>query len=95
MRSPGIRGISWIAAFVAVAAAIAATSFHLAQDGTGPADRAGAANPALEDPLAQELAHCRAIGMAAKDDVACGAAWAESQRRFFDYSPLSPDRAAR
>jgi conjugative transfer region protein TrbK len=35
------------------------------------------------DPLADELARCRAIGMAAIEDAACKAAWAENRRRFF------------
>jgi conjugative transfer region protein TrbK len=41
--------------------------------------------PVPGDRLARELARCRAIGMAAKDDVACEAAWAENRRRFFTY----------
>jgi conjugative transfer region protein TrbK len=44
------------------------------------------------DPLARELAHCRAIGLAAADDADCKAAWAENRRRFFD--PSAPDAAA-
>lgn len=95
MRSSGIGEISRITAFVAVAVAIAATVFHLRRDRTGPADRIRAAAAMLEDPLARDLARCRTIGLAAKDDAACAAAWAESRRRFFDYSPLSPDQAAR
>ena len=41
----------------------------------------------MSDPLAPELARCQAIGMAAKDDAACEAAWAENRRRFFTYRP--------
>jgi len=41
--------------------------------------------------LARELARCREIGMAAKDDAACEAAWAENRRWFFTYR--SSDRA--
>ena len=93
MRSPGIRRISRLAAFALVVASIAATASYSAHHGTRPADRTGTA--AAEDPLARELARCRAIGMAAKDDAACAAAWAENQRRFFDYSLLSPDQGAR
>jgi conjugative transfer region protein TrbK len=43
------------------------------------------------DPLARELARCRAIGLAAADDFKCKAAWAENRRRFFG-SP-APDAA--
>jgi len=46
------------------------------------------------DPLARELARCRAIGMAAKDDAACDAAWAENRRRFFSGVPPSDRPAA-
>jgi conjugative transfer region protein TrbK len=95
MRSPGIRWIGRIAAFALVVTAIAATASYSAHHGTGPADRAGAANTAPDDPLVRELARCSAIGMAAKDDAGCAAAWAESRRRFFGYSQLSPDQTAR
>jgi conjugative transfer region protein TrbK len=44
------------------------------------------------DPLARELARCRAIGLAAADDANCKAAWAENRRRFFGSS--APDAAA-
>jgi conjugative transfer region protein TrbK len=43
------------------------------------------------DPLARELARCRAIGLAAADDFKCMAAWAENRRWFFG-SP-APDAA--
>ena len=40
------------------------------------------------DPLARELTRCRAIGLAAADDLGCKAAWAENRRRFFGSSAL-------
>ena len=40
------------------------------------------------DPLARELARCRAIGLAAADDLGCKATWAENRRRFFGSSAL-------
>jgi conjugative transfer region protein TrbK len=43
------------------------------------------------DPLARELARCRAIGLTATDDHDCKAAWAENRRRFFGSS--APDAA--
>ncbi len=70
-----------MAAFLAVAAAIAATLVNSGHTGITPADRAP--KVLQQDPLARELARCRAIGMAAKDDAACTAAWAENRRRFF------------
>ena len=77
-----------MAAFVAVAAAIAATAFHLGHDATRPADRPSA-TASQKDRLGRELARCRAIGVAAEDDAGCAAAWAETRRRFFSYAPPS------
>jgi conjugative transfer region protein TrbK len=89
-----IGTVSRIAGFVAVAAAIVATSIHLRHDAIRAAAPDGAAAPSVQnDPPARELARCRAIGMAAKDDVACEAAWAENRRRFFSGGSPS-DRAA-
>ena len=48
----------------------------------------------VSDPLAPELARCQAIGMAAKDDAACEAAWAENRRRFFTYRPADSAASA-
>jgi len=39
------------------------------------------------DPLAAAMARCQALGMAAENDAACQAAWAENRRRFFSGSP--------
>ena len=74
------------AGFALVAAAMVAAAVHFARD-------AGSARPqppkiaAPADPLAGELRRCQALAMAAKDDAACEAAWAESRRRFFTYRP--------
>jgi conjugative transfer region protein TrbK len=91
-QSLGIRTVTGVAGLVAVAAAIVATSIHLRHDASSAGAPAGAAAPFVQnDPLARELARCRAIGMAAKDDAACETAWAENRRRFFSGSPA--DRA--
>ncbi len=81
-----IQAIARAAGYVVVAAVIAATALHFRHDGAGA--------PALlpvpstgSDPLALELARCQSIGMAAKDDATCEAAWAENRRRFFTYRP--------
>jgi conjugative transfer region protein TrbK len=75
--------------FVLVAVAIIVAAVHFAHDTPGipphPADAA--------DPLASELNRCQALAMAAKDDAACEAAWAENRRRFFTYRP-APSAAA-
>ena len=90
MRGPPlqIQAIARAAGYVVMAAAIIATAFHFRHDGTSASapDRIPAA---VSDPLAPELARCQAIGMAAKDDAACEAAWAENHRRFFMYRPAA------
>jgi conjugative transfer region protein TrbK len=85
-RSVTIGTVSRVAGFVVVAAAIIVTSilFRHGDISAGP-PTGTAATSARNDPLARKLAHCRAIGMAAKDDAACEAAWAENRRRFFTY----------
>ena len=85
-----IAAIAHAGGFVLVAAAIVATAIHLRREG---ADRLTPVigSSVSSDPLARELARCQAIGMAAQDDAACGAAWAENRRRFFTYRPA--DRA--
>ena len=48
--------------------------------------RFGCASASVQsNPLARELARCQAIGMTAKDDAACEAAWVENRQRFFTY----------
>jgi conjugative transfer region protein TrbK len=85
-----IGTVGCAACFAVVAAAIIAASIHLRHADTSASAPAGmAATSGRNGPLAR----CRAIGMAAKDDAACEAAWAENRRRFFRYRPPS-DRAA-
>jgi len=81
-----VQAIARATGYVLVAAAITATAFHLRHDGTG-ASAPVRMPAAVSDPLAPELARCQAIGIAAKDDAACEAAWAENRRRFFTYRP--------
>lgn len=79
--------------FVAVAGAIAATVvFVRHDDGVTPGVVSAALTPS--DALARELAGCQALGLAARDDTACAAAWAETRRRFFTYSNPSDDAVA-
>jgi conjugative transfer region protein TrbK len=81
-RPLNIATIGRAIGFIALAAAIGATAVHFQHAG---AERASShsASPTTSDPLAPELARCQTIGMAATDDAACEAAWAESRRRFF------------
>ena len=85
-RSFQFQAIARAIGYVVVAATIAAAAFHFRHDGISAS--APVRGPAIEsDPLAPELARCQAIGMAAKDDAACEAAWAENRRRFFISRP--------
>lgn len=84
------RTIVRAASFALVVAAIVAAGVHLVQDGKnvrglplGPASLTG--------PLARELPRCQSIDMAAMNDTACDATWAENHYRIFMYR--APDRA--
>jgi conjugative transfer region protein TrbK len=81
------RGLGLIA--IALLVTLAAIRVHRGESFALSAPPA----PSLSaDPLARELARCRAIGLAAGDDADCKAAWAENRRRFFGSS--APDAAA-
>ena len=86
MREGSLNFGAWARALglAAVTAAMIMASIHFRDDGSGivaPAKLGSA--PTHSDPLADELARCRAIGMAAMKDAECKAAWAENRRRFF------------
>ena len=89
-----VQAIARATGYVVVAAAIAATTFHFRHDGTS-ASAPVRMPAAVSDPLAPELARCQAIGMAAKDDATCEAAWAENRRRFFTDRPVDSAAPAR
>ena len=92
MRKLGIGATARAVGLLAIGAAIVATDVHLRQHSVSPADRAAAGAVTPRDPLTRELLRCQAIGMAAKDDTACEAAWAENRRRFF--APLAGHQQA-
>jgi conjugative transfer region protein TrbK len=80
------------AGFALVAAAIVAAAVHFERDGHhAPPPAAGLSSPVAS--LASEMNRCQVLAMAAKDDTACEAAWAENRRRFFTYRP-APSAAA-
>jgi len=79
-----IQAVTRAAGYVVFAVAIAATANRFRQDGAGAPVRVPSTG---SDPLALTLARCQSIGMAAKDDAACEAAWAENHRRFFTFRP--------
>ena len=69
--------------FLTVASAIVASAMNLRHAAPSPVGHAGVAATAPADPLTQELARCNTLGMAAKDDARCQAAWAANRLRFF------------
>ena len=85
----GIRMLSCAVAVVAVTAAAALTAVSLRHVPVISLDPTILAAPVATDPLARELGRCRDIGVAAENDPACKAAWAENRRRFFTYAPSS------
>ena len=74
------------AGFAFVATAIVATTAHFDRHKAEPEPTTARLEPTV-DPLAAELARCQSIGIAAQNDVACAAAWAENRRRFFTDRP--------
>lgn len=90
MRAQSIGAIARSIGYAVVAAAIVAAALHFRQQDLKQPDITGIAATSSTDQLARELAHCEAIGMAARDDPACAAAWAENRRHFFGSAP-SPD----
>jgi conjugative transfer region protein TrbK len=67
---------------IAVALILVLAIIHVRRQGT-TAWPSLVAPAAPNDALAQELARCQAIGIAAIDDAGCKSAWAENRRRFF------------
>jgi conjugative transfer region protein TrbK len=90
MRARSVAAIARCIGYAAVAAAIAAAALHFRQQDLKQPDLTGIAGASSTERLAWELAHCKAMGMAAKDDPVCAAAWAENRRRFFG-SAQAPD----
>jgi len=86
-----IPAIGRAAGFSLVAAAIIATAAHF--DRREAPQLITTPSGSSANPLAAELARCQSIGIAARNDAACAAAWAENRRRFFTYRPA--DSAAR
>jgi conjugative transfer region protein TrbK len=86
MRADPLNVGAWARALgiVAVTIAMVMASVHFRDNDTGIFAASKLGLPIHEtDPLGDELARCRAIGMAALEDAACRAAWAENRRRFF------------
>jgi conjugative transfer region protein TrbK len=92
MRHFGIKATARAAGLLAIGIAIVATDVHLRHRSVSSADHSDARAAAPSETLAHELRRCQAIGMQAKGDAACEAAWAENRRRFF--APLSGEPLA-
>ena len=86
VRPLDIPGIGRAAGFVLIAAAIVLGAVHFHREGASPSRATSPATSHI-DPLAAELARCQALGMAAENDTACEAVWAENRRRFFTSRP--------
>jgi conjugative transfer region protein TrbK len=85
-RLLNIPAIGRALGFALVAVAIVAAAAHFAHDARSARPRPADASVPT-DLLASEMLRCQALAMAAKDDTACEAAWAENRRRFFTYRP--------
>jgi len=86
MRAGPLNFGAWARALglVAVTTAMIMASVHFRDKDTGIIAASKLGFPLHEtNPLADELARCRSIGMAALEDAPCKAAWAENRRRFF------------
>ena len=90
---PNIGPFGRALGFVAAAAIVVAIAIHLRR-GDEVARALLAPPSAPSDPLAQELARCQGIGMAAGDDAGCKSVWAENRRRFFASPPANADIGA-
>jgi conjugative transfer region protein TrbK len=86
-----VPGVGRAAGCVLVAAAIiaAAVQFHRH---VAPPQLPTSSAASRPDPLAAAMARCQALGMAAENDAACQAVWAENRRRFFNESPAPEAR---
>jgi conjugative transfer region protein TrbK len=90
-RLLNLPAIGGAAGCLLVAAAIIAAAMHFHCHGAlWPLPTSSAES--RPDPLAAAMARCQALGMAAENDAACQAAWAENRRRFFNDSPAPEAR---
>ncbi len=76
---------------VLVAAAIIGAALQFNRNGVSPPVTQLTAT-SRPDPLAAAMARCQTLGMAAENDAACQAAWAENNRRFFNDPPAPEGR---
>src|SRR5262245_863153 len=84
--------IARTAAVVVLAGAVLACALEWAQRNRTPAPSTATAHENM-DPLADELAHCKALGAEAANDAACKVAWSQYGARFLARSAPYPDRS--
>jgi conjugative transfer region protein TrbK len=86
-----VPAVGRAAGCVLVAAAIIAAAVQFHRHGAPPQLPTSVVT-SRPDPLAAVLARCQTLGMAAENDAACQAAWAENSRQFFDDSTAPEPR---
>ena len=84
--------IARAAAVILLAGAVLACALELARQGRTLESSLPAAHGNM-DPLANELARCRALGAEAAHDAACKAVWVQTRARFLAPSPPHQDRS--
>jgi conjugative transfer region protein TrbK len=91
MRSlaPPFGCLGWVICTTAPSTALVAAIVH-AEHSVPRAHTQSAVTRLKDYALTRELARCQQIGVAAKNDARCDAAWAENRRRFFSYGPARP-----
>jgi len=84
--------IARAAAVILLGGAVLACALELAWQGRTLESSLPAAHDNM-DPLANELARCKALGAEAANDAACKAAWSQNRARFLAPSALHQDRS--
>jgi conjugative transfer region protein TrbK len=84
-RILNVPAIGRAAGCLLVAAAIIAAAVQFQRQGP-PHTLPTSSVASGPDPLAAAMARCQTLGMAAENNAACQAAWAENRRRFFNDS---------
>ena len=90
MRQPSFPALARGASYVAVVAAAVAAALALRYGASAPVP--ASTQSAGVEPLAAELARCRAVSVSGPADPGCAAAWAENRRRFFASPAVVPEK---
>jgi len=90
-QSFNVLAIARGAGCLLVAAAIIAAAVQFHRHGA-PRPLPTSSASSRPDRLAAAMARCQALGMAAENDAACQAAWAENRHRFFNDSSAQEAR---